>query len=154
MKVDMHAMKSWFYPVQGLKLRIATFLRTYLYFQEVITCEHICDFDATYFVYLLQPTFRNLRQPFSLLKIRENSKLPEQPSNMYGSGNFAAEMVAAKHTYWKLQLWWELFSNHVILNLTPTHYRAQKVHQTVDDCGFPAKWLLLLAYTTSTKVVS
>ena len=41
-------------------------------FQEVhnhiITYEHICDFDATYFAYLLQPPFRNLRQPFYLRK--------------------------------------------------------------------------------------
>ena len=153
MKVDMHAMKSWFYPVQGLKLRIATFLRTYLYFQEVITYEHICDFDATYFVYLLQPPFRNLRQPFFFAeKFGKNQSSQNNQATYMVLAILQPRRQQSTHTYWKLQLWWELFSNHVILNLTPTHYRAQKVHQTVDDCGFPAKWLLLLAYTT--KVVS
>ena len=36
--------------------------------------------------------------PSSCGKIREKSKLPEQPSNIHGSGNFAAEKVA-KHTH-------------------------------------------------------
>ena len=37
--------------------------------------------------------------------------------------------------------------NHIILNLTSTHYRTQKVHQ-IDSCGFPEKCLTMgIVYT-------